>query len=153
MVRLKPWQWIILVSPIAIIITFVLIAAGTQIHAWGLSWIWAVFTVIFVGWRWLLVRWTKPGVNQIQAVFAQVQEELESSTDNNLNVSTGKDKTHQIEAALQKVLTDWQNDRPVWEDLQTFWQRCQDLVVASAQIYNPEVNILCGIFTFPKSMD
>jgi hypothetical protein len=92
-----------------------------------------------VGWRWLLVRWTKPGVNQIQAVFAEVQEELESSTDNNLNVSTGKDKTHQIEAALQKVLSDSQNDRPVWEDLQTFWQRCQDLVVASAQIYNPEV--------------
>lgn len=68
-----------------------------------------------------------------------MQEELESSTDNNLNVSTGKDKTHQIEAALQKVLTDSQNDRPVWEDLQTFWQRCQDLVVVIAQIYNPEV--------------
>ncbi|WP_413172813.1 GTPase family protein [Anabaena azotica] len=139
MVRLKPWQWIILVSPIAIIIGFLLIAAGTQIHAWGLSWIWAVFTLILVGWRWLLVRWTKPAVNQIEAVFAQVQEELESSSDNNLNVSTGKDKTHQIEAALQKVLTDSQNDRPVWEDLQAFWQRCQDLVVAIAQIYNPEV--------------
>ncbi len=93
MIRLKPWQWIILVSPIVIIITFLLIGAATQIHAWGSSWIWAVFTVIFVGWRWLLLRWTKLAVNQTEAVFAQVQEELESSTDNNLNVSCQLEKT------------------------------------------------------------
>ncbi|MBK1989652.1 GTPase family protein [Sphaerospermopsis aphanizomenoides BCCUSP55] len=139
MVRLKIWQWLILISPIAIIITFLLICAGTQIHAWGLSWIWAIFTVIFVGWRLLLVRWTKPAVNQIEAVFAQVREELESSSDNNINLSTEKDKSQQIETALQQVLTDSQNDPPIWEDLQTFWKRCQDLVIAIAQIYNPEV--------------
>ncbi|MBD2144136.1 GTPase family protein [Sphaerospermopsis sp. FACHB-1194] len=139
MVRLKPWQWIILVSPIAIIITFLLVSAGMQIHAWGINWIWGIFTLVFVGWRWLLVKWTKPAVNQIENVFAEVRKELESSSDNNIDVSTGKDKTQQIEIALQKVLNDAQNDRPIWEDLQTFWQRCQNLVIAIAQIYNPEI--------------
>lgn len=139
MVRLKTWQWIILVSPLAIIITFLLISAGMQIHTWGINWIWAIFTLVFVGWRWLLVKWTKPAVNQIENVLAEVRKELESSSANNIDISTGKDKTQQIEIALQKVLNDAQNDRPIWEDLQTFWQRCQDLVIAIAQIYNPEV--------------
>ncbi|MFM7370255.1 MAG: GTPase, partial [Sphaerospermopsis kisseleviana] len=139
MVRLKLWQLIILISPIAIIITFLLVSAGMQIHAWGINWIWGIFTLVFVGWRWLLVKWTKPAVNQIENVFAEVRKELESSSDNNIDVSTGKDKTQQIEIALQKVLNDAQNDRPIWEDLQTFWQRCQNLVIAIAQIYNPEV--------------
>ena len=55
MIRLKLWQWMILVSPIVIIISFLIVAAGTQIHTWGLSWIWALFTFVFVGWRWLLL--------------------------------------------------------------------------------------------------
>ncbi|MEA5579412.1 GTPase family protein [Anabaena sp. UHCC 0451] len=139
MLRLKPWQWLILISPIAIIIGFLLISAGTQINTWGISWIWAIFTIIFVGWRWLLVKWTKPAVNQIEAVFAQVREELESSSENQIDVSTEKDKTQQIETALNKVINDAQNDPPIWEDLQTFWKRCQDLVIAIAQIYNPEI--------------
>ncbi|MBD2568996.1 GTPase family protein [Anabaena lutea] len=139
MIRLKLWQWIILISPIAIIVSFLLISAGMQIHTWGLSWIWALFTLVFVGWRWLLVHWTKPAVNQIEAVFAEVQEELESSNDNNINVSTGIDTATQVEAELQKVLTAAQNDSPIWEDWQTFWTRCQDLVVAISHIYNPEV--------------
>ncbi|WP_026104073.1 GTPase family protein [Anabaena sp. PCC 7108] len=139
MIRLKLWQWIILISPIVVIVSFLLISAGMQIHTWGLSWIWALFTLVFVGWRWLLVHWTKPAVNQIEAVFAEVQEELESSNDNNINVSTGRDTAIQVEAELQKVLTAAQNDSPIWEDWQTFWKRCQDLVVAISHIYNPEV--------------
>lgn len=139
MIRLKLWQWIILISPIAIIASFLLISAGMQIHTWGLSWIWALFTLVFVGWRWLLVHWTKPAVNQIEAVFAEVREELESSNDNNINVSTGIDTATQVEAELQKVITAAQNDSPIWEDWQTFWTRCQDLVVAISHIYNPEV--------------
>jgi predicted GTPase len=110
-----------------------------QIHTWGINWIWAIFTLIFVGWRWLLVKWTKPAVNQIENVFAEVRKELESSSENNIEISQGKDKTQQIETALQTVLNNAQNDRPIWEDLQTFWKRCQDLVIAIAQIYNPEV--------------
>jgi small GTP-binding protein len=137
MIRLKPWQWIILVSPIAVIISFLLISAGTQIHAWGLSWIWALFTFVFVGWRWLLVRWTKPAINQIEAVFAEVREELETTTENNLVIET--DRTKAVETALENILTAAANDLPIWEDWQTFWRRCQDLVVAISHIYNPQV--------------
>ncbi len=137
MIRLKLWQWMILVSPIVIIISFLLVAAGTQIHTWGLSWIWALFTFIFVGWRWLLVRWTKPAINQIEAVFAEVREELETSTDNNLLIGT--DPTKAVETALQDILIRSANDLPIWEDWQTFWQRCQELIVVISHIYNPEV--------------
>ncbi|TAE58104.1 MAG: GTPase family protein [Nostocales cyanobacterium] len=138
MVRLKIWQWIILISPVAVIISFLLIAAGMQIHTWGISWIWGIFTLVFVGWRWLLVKWTKPAVNQIENVFAEVRKELEFSSDNNIDISTANDKTQQIETALQTVIKQSENDPPIWKDLQTFWQRCQSLIIAIAQIYNPE---------------
>jgi small GTP-binding protein len=137
MIRLKLWQWMILVSPIVIIISFLIVAAGTQIHTWGLSWIWALFTFIFVGWRWLLVRWTKLAINQIEAVFAEVREELETSTDNNLLIGT--DPTEAVETALQDILIRSANDLPIWEDWQTFWQRCQELIVVISHIYNPEI--------------
>jgi small GTP-binding protein len=137
MIRLKLWQWMILVSPIVIIISFLIVAAGTQIHTWGLSWIWALFTFIFVGWRWLLVRWTKPAINQIEAIFAEVREELETSTDNNLLIGT--DTTKAVETALQDILIRSANDLPIWEDWQTFWRRCQELIVVISHIYNPEV--------------
>ncbi|MBD6614670.1 GTPase family protein [Komarekiella sp. 'clone 1'] len=139
MVRLKPWQWVVLAIPIAFIITFLLISAGSQIHAWGISWIWGVFTLVFVGWRWLLVKWTQPAVNQVEAVLAEVREELESATEDTVMPTAGGDVTKQAEAALQEIVKAAQSDRPIWEDWQTFWTRCQDLVVAIARIYNPEV--------------
>jgi predicted GTPase len=130
MVRLKLWQWVVLATPIAIITTFLLVAAGSQIHTWGLSWIWAIFTLIFVGWRWLLAHWTRPTMNQLETVLAEVQEGLEPNL-----LPTETD----AEAALQKILKAAQGDRPIWEDWATFWQRCQDLVVAIAHIYYPQV--------------
>lgn len=132
MVRLKLWQWVILATPIAFIITFLLVSAGLQIHEWGINWIWAVFTLVFVGWRILLVKWTQPQVTQIEAVVTQVNKELKSVAEN----TTSIDKT---EAILEEILNAAQSDRPIWEDWQTFWQRCQDLVVAVSQIYYPEV--------------
>jgi uncharacterized protein len=136
MVRLKLWQWIVLATPIASIVGFFLVAAGLQIHEWRINWIWAVFIAIFVGWRWLLVRWTRPAVAQVEAVVAEVSKELESfSEDSQLSA----DGTKKAEAKLQEVLAVAQSDRPLWEDWPTFWQRCQDLVVAIAQIYHPEV--------------
>lgn len=139
MVRLKLWQWFVLAIPIAFIITFLLVAAGSQIHAWGISWIWGVFTLLFVGWRWLLVKWTQPAVNQVEAVLAQVQQELESTAGDTVGLPVGSDVTKLAETALQEILQAAQSDRPIWEDWQTFWTRCQDLVVAIAHIYNPEV--------------
>ncbi|MDZ8223790.1 GTPase family protein [Nostoc sp. ChiVER01] len=139
MVRLKPWQWVVLAIPIAFIIIFLLVSAGLQIHAWGINWIWGVFTLLFVGWRWLLVKWTQPAVNQVEAVLAQVQEELESTAEDTVGLPAGSDVTKLAEAALQEVLQAAQSDRPIWEDWQTFWTRCQDLVVAIAHIYNPQI--------------
>ncbi|QFS49110.1 GTPase family protein [Nostoc sphaeroides] len=139
MVRLKPWQWVVLAIPIAFIIIFLLVSAGSQIHAWGINWIWGVFTLLFVGWRWLLVKWTQPAVNQVEAVLAQVQEELQSTAENTVGLPVGSDVTKLAEAALQEILQAAQSDRPIWEDWQTFWTRCQDLVVAIAHIYNPEI--------------
>ncbi|MBD2532611.1 GTPase family protein [Nostoc flagelliforme FACHB-838] len=139
MVRLKPWQWVVLAIPIAFIIIFLLVSAGLQIHAWGISWIWGVFTLLFVGWRWLLVKWTQPAVNQVEAVLAQVREELESTAEDAVELPVGSDATKLAENALQEILQAAQSDRPIWEDWQTFWMRCQDLVVAIAHIYNPQI--------------
>ncbi|MBN4001207.1 GTPase family protein [Nostoc sp. LPT] len=139
MVRLKLWQWVVLAIPIAFIIIFLLVSAGSQIHAWGINWIWGVFTVLFVGWRWLLVKWTQPAVNQVEAVLTQVREELESTAEDTVARPVGSDTTKLAEAAFQEILQAAQSDRPIWEDWQTFWTRCQDLVVAIAHIYNPQI--------------
>ncbi|MEH2353416.1 GTPase family protein [Nostoc sp.] len=141
MVRLKLWQWVVLAIPIAFIIIFLLVSAGSQIHAWGINWIWGVFTVLFVGWRWLLVKWTQPAVNEVEAVLTQVREELESTAEDTVRLPVGSDTTKlaETETALQEILQAAQSDRPIWEDWQSFWTRCQDLVVAIAHIYNPQI--------------
>lgn len=138
MARLKLWQWVILAMPIACMIIFLLVSAGMQIHQWGINWIWGVFTLLFVAWRWLLVRWTKPAIQQVEAALAEVREELKSAVDDTTTPTISSDTTQQVEAALQEVLTAAQSDRPIWEDWNTFWQRCQDLVRAIALIYYPE---------------
>ncbi|TFI53451.1 GTPase family protein [Mastigocladus laminosus UU774] len=138
MVRLKFWQWLVLATPIATIITFLLVSAGLQIHQWGLNWIWGVFILVFVGWRWLLVQWTRPAIAQVESVMAEVSKELESAT-GDIIPSQQTDATKQAEAALQEILQASGSDRPIWEDWETFWQRCQALVVAIANIYYPEV--------------
>jgi predicted GTPase len=135
MVRLKVWQWVVLATPIAGIIGFLLLAAGWQIHEWRVNWIWGVFILVFVGWRWLLVKWTRPAVAQIEAVVTEVSQELAADQETPL----AGDTTHNAETILQEILKKSQSDRPIWEDWQTFWQRCQELVVAIAHIYHPEV--------------
>nr|WP_258560912.1 hypothetical protein [Cylindrospermopsis raciborskii] len=130
--RLKPWQWLVLISPIVLIIAFILVLAGIQINSSGLNWIWGILILMFAGWRWLLVKLTKPMINQIESVFDQVKEELVWSEGKELNFSLEKEKSEQVERILQKVLNDSKNDLAIWEDLQTFWQRCQDLVVGIA---------------------
>ncbi|NES20117.1 MAG: GTPase, partial [Symploca sp. SIO3E6] len=137
--RLKLWQWLVLILPMAIIVGFLLIAAGAQIHAWGISWIWGVFIFLLLGWRWLLVKWTKPTIQQMEAVMAQVGEEIESTASKRTSLSEGSDTAHQIEAVLQETLKATQQDAPIWEDWQIFWVRCQELIVAIAQVYYPEV--------------
>ncbi|NJO43214.1 MAG: GTPase family protein [Cyanobacteria bacterium RU_5_0] len=150
MVRFKLWQWVVLALPIALIIGFLMVAAGWKIHEWGISWIWAIFTLLLVGWRWLLVKWTRPALKQVEAVLTEVREELESATNSPIalptetNTATGisaatSTVTTRAESALQDILNATRNDPPIWEDWQRFWQRCQEVVVAIAHIYHPEV--------------
>ncbi|WP_346289617.1 GTPase family protein [Sphaerothrix gracilis] len=136
MLQLKRWQWVVLGLPVIAIAAFLLISAGWKIHDWGLSWIWAVFTLVLVGWRWLLVKWTRPATQQLEAVIAEVSDDLETA----LEPAAGTpDDLQQAEAALQKILDAARSDRPIWEDWATFWQRCQDTVTAIAHVYHPEV--------------
>ncbi|MEA5583576.1 GTPase family protein [Nodularia harveyana UHCC-0300] len=139
MLRLKLWQWVVLALPIALIIAFLLISAGMQIHTWGISWIWGIFTLVFVGWRWLLVRWTKSETNVLEVTLAEVTEELESAAAEPVGLPDESEKIQQAETALEQILKTTENDRPIWEDWQTFWRRCQDLVTAIAHIYYPQV--------------
>jgi uncharacterized protein len=139
MVRLKLWQWIVLAFPVVMIVAFLLISAGMQIHTWGINWIWGIFTLVFVGWRWLLVKWTKPQINVVEAALTEVTADLESAVDESVGGGAEGDKVQQAEVILQKILKEAQGDRPIWEDWQTFWQRCQDLVRAIAHIYYPQV--------------
>jgi len=134
-VQLKSWQWLILISPIAILVSFLLIAAGLQIHEWGINWIWGLVPLLLLGWRWLLVKWTQPEIRQVEAAIAEVNRELKSSEAKISDGNTGDQAT----TVLQEILLAAQSDRPVWEDWQTFWKRCQDLVVAIAHIHHPEV--------------
>jgi uncharacterized protein len=132
MLRLQPWQIVILVLPIALVVIFLLVAAGFTIHQWHINWIWAVFTLIFVIWRFLLVQWTRPVVSEIEIAIATANRELEASLGDS---NPGKN----IEETLQNIILAARDDRPMWDDWGTFWQRCQDLINAIARHYYPDV--------------
>ncbi|MEL7494116.1 MAG: GTPase [Cyanobacteria bacterium J06554_11] len=148
MLRLKPWQIALLIAPVAIIVTFLLVAAGQQIRAWGLNWIWAVFIFMLLGWRWLLARWTRPAIAQAETLVSEVNAELEAELDAAIAQTSGaalsertggKAAAAKVEQTLAEILQVAQDDPPVWEDWSTFWQRCLSLVRAIAQAYHPEV--------------
>jgi uncharacterized protein len=143
MLQLQKWQWIILALPIALIVIFLLVAAGIQIHAWHLSWIWAIFTLMFVGWRWLLVKWTNPAIAQFEAIAAEVSQELQASKTSNYQTGDRQtqtvQQTVQAEQILESILAEAKTDAPIWEDWQIFWQRCLTLLKGIAELYHPEV--------------
>ncbi len=134
MVRLKIWQWLVLALPFIFIIAFFLIVAGIQIQQWGLTWIWGIIILVFLGWQWLLVRWTKPDTKSFEEVNQELNDQLEAT----IAQSDETPLDEQVEEVLQEILTEAQTDPPIWEDWQLFWQRCQQLVSAIAQIYSPD---------------
>ena len=144
LMRLKPWQIAILVAPIVIIVGFILVAAGQQIRAWHLNWIWAVFIFMLLGWRWLLVRWTRPAIARAEALVSEVNAELEAATQDSIEAmnaatASGGGAATQVESSLAAILKEAQNDPPIWENWEQFWQRCLALVQAVSQAYHPEV--------------
>lgn len=137
--KLALWQWAILALPIIVIVGFVLIAAGVQIHSWGISWIWGVITLVFVGWRWLVVRWTQPLLKQLSGAIVDLQDELDSTLADRSSVAADADLVTQADKAVRDILATAQDDAPIWEDWPTFWQRCQQVVSAIAHLYYPDV--------------
>ena len=143
MVKLQSWQWSILVAPIASVVLFLFISAGIQIHAWGLSYIWAIVGVGFVGWRWLLVTWTRPLIREdaIQEQVDRLSQSFPSASAsvpmNDVQVAEIQTTEIQTERALQAILGDSVNDPPVWQDLNQFRSRCLELVTTIALIHSP----------------
>jgi uncharacterized protein len=160
--RIKPWQIAVLVAPIVVIVVFLLVAAGQQIRAWGLNWIWAVVVFVLLGWRWLLVLWTRPALAQAEALVSELSVELTAAVQKteteaayaqqNSQLASGagarsaaqqsaaqQSVAQQVEAALAEILRSAQDDPPVWDDWPLFWQRCLALVTAVSQLYYPEV--------------
>ncbi len=160
--RISPWQIAVLVLPIVAIVVFLLIAAGQQIRAWGLNWIWAVVIFVLLGWRWLIIRWTNPMRAQAETLVSQMNADLEAATEQTTaeikkasvrtpasssdspsdspSGSTASSRLNRdLEAALTQTLELAQADPPIWEDWPIFWQRCLSLITAIAQAYHPEV--------------
>jgi uncharacterized protein len=136
MLQLKPWQWVVLALPFLAVIGFLSFAAGLQIHQWGLNWIWAVIAVMFLSWRFLLVRWTKPP--ELAAAENALAELMDES---NPVLTTGPSKTEarqQAEAKIQQALQFAREDSPPWENWPLFLQQCQTLVEEVALIYYPQ---------------
>ncbi|NJN29950.1 MAG: GTPase [Synechococcales cyanobacterium RM1_1_8] len=142
MLRLQRWQIAVLVLPLVFVIGFILIAAGSQIHAWGVSWIWAVFSLALVGWRFLLVKWTRSPFAEMEAAIADVRQEinqeLEATAEERDALPAGE-ASQRIETALQTILSDSQTDPPIWEDFGCFAKRCQAVVTEVSRVYHPEV--------------
>jgi len=135
MVRLQTWQWVVLALPLVGVLGFLGVAASLQIHQWGLNWLWAVFLVLFVGWRWLLNRWLHPpALAEVETALAELEVEASATLP-----STGSDRYQQAQRELQRILQAAREDLPPWEDWLTFWQRCQTLVAAIARVYHPDV--------------
>lgn len=130
--RLTLFQGMILTLPIAGIALGLLVAASWQIHQWGLSWVWGIITLVLVGWRWLLVRWTKPlqtSINILESLESLPLREPGETDQRRLN----------LENQLQEILQKTQPDQPLWENFPLFLQRCQEVIITVAQTYHPEV--------------
>lgn len=136
MVRIKPWQLAILILPLATVIIFLLVAAASQIHDWGINWVWGIVILVFALGRSLLARWTKPVLAEMQEVMEEMNQELDRQ---NLELDASKEQEQQLQAAVEQIIAKSKADEPIWSDWQTFWQRCQELVVGISHVYHPEV--------------
>jgi len=138
MMKLQRSQWLILAFPLILVASFLLFAAAVQIHYWGINWIWAIFILIFSAWRWLLVKWTKPITQQLEVIITEINQDL-NLNNIHLQQSIKPEILAKIQIVLEKQIKASEADPPIWQDLQAFWQRCQNLVTDLAHLYYPEV--------------
>ena len=139
MTRWKWWQWLVLSLPLLAIATFLLLAASWQIHRWSLNWVWGIVAIVLVGWRWLLVQWTRPDDPEMEELLESWEEMASPLPDLPKAHEDAETAIARSERELQSILQATRNDPPVWEDWPLFWQRCQELVVEIAKIYHPDV--------------
>ena len=144
-IRIKPWQIAVLAAPIALIVVFLLVAAGQQIRAWGINWVWGVVVFVLLGWRWLLVKWTQPALAQAEAIVSEVTAEVTAEIDAATQaaeenaINTDRSTQAQLNNAIAQIITEAQNDPPIWDDWSLFWQRCLSVITTVSKIYHPEV--------------
>ncbi|WKT82166.1 50S ribosome-binding GTPase [Thermosynechococcus sp. PP45] len=120
------WQWILLILPLVAIASFILTAASIQIHAWGLSWVWAVVVLILLLWRWGVAHWLKGQPTEIDPrPFDLPRRSSDSET------------AQRALKILQHTLEQSRQDPPPWENWPLFWQRAQTLVSEIAKVYYP----------------
>jgi hypothetical protein len=134
MIRLKTWQWSLLIFPLVLIVGFIIAAAGWQIHQWGINWIWAIIILVLVGWRSLLARWLRPPIDPLTPLDQQTEAPSPLSAQTAQN-----SQFERAEASFNRLLQQARQDQPIWEDWDTFWQRCRTVVTDVAHIYHPEV--------------
>lgn len=139
MVKLKPWQWGVLLVPPIMLLGGLGIVAGIQLHTWGLTWLWGVVALGVVGWRWLLSRWTRPTADTLEASLAAVRSQLQDTLAPPLSETAQTVSPDYVEAILRRTLETARQDLPLWEDLPTFAERCQQLIQDIAHLYHPEV--------------
>lgn len=114
MIRLKVWQWVVLALPVVSVLGFLGAAAGLQIHQWGLSWIWAIVILVFLGWQYLLVRWLRLPDQIAAEARAFIQEQAEET-------SSSEPRRQQAEAEIQTILVAAREDVLPWEDWAQFF--------------------------------
>jgi len=135
MIRLKRWQWGILLTPPIAILVSLLVLAGIQLQAWGLSWVWGIVALVLAAWRWLLSRWTRSTQETLEETLATARSHFQET----LAETAQEVSPEQVEAVLRRVLENSQTDAPLWEDWGIFSQRCQTLIRDIAELYHPEV--------------
>ncbi len=134
MLNLRRWQWFVLAVPPLGLLGGGAILAGVQLHAWGLSWIWAIVAIASILWRWLFSQWSKPDPSVLEENLAAVRSQLQDT----LSETAQTVPTEELEAVLQRTLETSSADLPLWEDWQTFTQRCQTMIRDIARLYHPE---------------
>ena len=81
------------------------------------------------------MKWTQPALAQVEAIVTELSADLQAETPTSEPTDTS---LQQAEAALQTTLQAARTDPPLWEDSNVFWQRCQTLISAIAQVYYPQ---------------
>ena len=128
MIKLKPWQWIVLSTPLLLVLTFIGIASAVQIHNWGVNWIWAIIILLLLGWRWLVIQWLRPNESELDA-FSSPEFETDSSDE----------LTRKAEEIVRAEILAARDDLPPWENWILFFQRTQSLIEKVAHVYYPTV--------------